>query len=195
MSWTHPYPKLRGLTGGRGRRQSQVAEALAGGGVHLLHRVSYLDSTSSASTGPEADAGPLDAAAERSGSPMEQGTEPDAAGWVSWPVEPGRATAAMRQARAYRSPAFEDDAEGAWSARVDAAVQGMDEVDPAGLDGWMQVHASSRVPHLYEARLVAAWETRQHHDVHSSGAATQREELAASEVPEHLGADDGDAWD
>jgi hypothetical protein len=47
----------------------------------------------------------------------------------------------------------------AWSARVNAAVAGMDVLDPAGLDEWIDTHATSEVPHLVEAGLIAAWET------------------------------------
>ena len=47
----------------------------------------------------------------------------------------------------------------AWSARVQAAVNGMDVVDPGGLDVWMDRHAASEVPHVAEAELVAVWET------------------------------------
>jgi len=47
----------------------------------------------------------------------------------------------------------------AWSARVDAAVAGMDVLDSAGVDEWIGTHATSEVPHLVEAGLVAAWET------------------------------------
>jgi hypothetical protein len=47
----------------------------------------------------------------------------------------------------------------AWSARVDAAVAGMDVLDQAGVDAWITTHAASPEPHVAEAGLVAAWET------------------------------------
>jgi hypothetical protein len=47
----------------------------------------------------------------------------------------------------------------AWSFRVDAAVAGMDVLDPSGVDEWMNTHAASAEPHVAEAGLVAAWET------------------------------------
>jgi hypothetical protein len=57
-------------------------------------------------------------------------------------------------------PVEESEAGEAWSHRVDAAVHGFDAVDPATLDVWMQAHADSSEPHLREADLVAAWESR-----------------------------------
>ena len=45
----------------------------------------------------------------------------------------------------------------------------MDAVDEAGMDEWIQEHATSSSPNLHEARLVAAWET--HQDYATSDAA------------------------
>jgi hypothetical protein len=47
----------------------------------------------------------------------------------------------------------------AWSARVDAAVAGMDVLDSSGVDEWINTHSASAEPHMAEAGLVAAWET------------------------------------
>ena len=51
----------------------------------------------------------------------------------------------------------------AWAARVQAAFESMDVLDPAGLDAWTETHATSSEPHLAEAALVAVWE---HHLTH-----------------------------
>jgi hypothetical protein len=95
----------------------------------------------------------------------------DAAGIVSEPDGSGRSVVsglgwlvapqvcATAEAQAFAFTGEKTAAELAWSARVDAAVQGMDVLDPAGLDEWMATHAESSVPHLAEAGLVAAWET------------------------------------
>jgi hypothetical protein len=191
MSWTHPHPRLRGIGVGRARR-SEIVAALNGDGGHLLDRVSYLDRSahSAQDESTPAVAGPADNETDHAEHTTAASDQPGT-GWASWPVDPGRATAALKQSRAYRSPIFEDDAEHAWSTRVDEALHGMDQVDSAGLDGWMQIHATSRVPHLYEARLVAAWETRQLADSDASTGAAA--ELPATESVSQ--AQDGDAWE
>lgn len=56
---------------------------------------------------------------------------------------------------------LESPAEAAWSARVDAAVDGFEVLAPTDLNVWMQAHADAARPHLFEALLVAAWETLQ----------------------------------
>jgi hypothetical protein len=89
---------------------------------------------------------------------------------LGWALSPSVFEDACAQAVPY---AGDQTADGrAWSARVDAAVAGMDVIDPAGLDTWMDTHAASDVPHLVEAGLVAAWET------HVRGLFEPNDELA-----------------
>jgi hypothetical protein len=86
--------------------------------------------------------------------------EPAPGGFASglgWLLSPSVFDDALRQARPYTGDVQAVDR--AWSARVDAAVQGMDVLDPAGLDEWIAAHAESAAPHLAEAALVAVWET------------------------------------
>lgn len=107
-----------------------------------------------------------------------------AAAWDAWPVN----TAAFAEALAAAERFTEHEATlttaPPWSARVDAAVHGMDTVDPAGLDAWMQVHADSARPELDEARLVAAWETHQDAATDTADAATATEATEAAEAAE-----------
>jgi hypothetical protein len=91
-------------------------------------------------------------------------TDEDAAGapvallsGLGWVLAPGVLADARTQARPFTGD--EQAADRAWAARVDAAVQGMDVMDPDGLDTWMASHAKSTTPHLSEAALVTAWET------------------------------------
>ncbi len=87
--------------------------------------------------------------------------------WDAWPVDAarfGEATATARRAAGDALGASEVGQQ--WSARVDDALHGLDALDPSRLDAWMQAHAESPVPEVYEARLVAAWES--HADVGSS---------------------------
>ena len=79
----------------------------------------------------------------------------DGLGWV---YDPDVLTDARDQALPFRGDTTAH--EKAWAARVDAAVAGMDVMDPAGLDAWMASHAKAPEPHLAEAALVAVWETR-----------------------------------
>ena len=74
-----------------------------------------------------------------------------------WPMDAAVLADAMTQTRPFAGDRAASDR--AWSARVDAAVQGMDVLDPAALDGWIERHAASAEPHLAEAELVAVWET------------------------------------
>jgi hypothetical protein len=109
------------------------------------------------------------------------------------------------QAQAVPYAGDESASDRAWSARVDAAVAGMDVLDPAGVDEWMNEHAESEVPHQVEAGLVAAWETHiralydsaepdgltdQHHDTnadtHDSGASAELGEAAVVEDVEEF---------
>jgi hypothetical protein len=76
---------------------------------------------------------------------------------LGWAVAPSVYADARAQAVPYAGDQTATDR--AWAARVDTAVQGMDVLDPDGLDTWMDTHAASSVPHLAEAGLVAAWET------------------------------------
>jgi hypothetical protein len=82
------------------------------------------------------------------------------AAWQDWP----RARHTLAEAMAAAQRFTEDEAVLAtappWSQRVDEAVHGMDAVDRAGMDAWMQAHAESPKPEIHEAYLVAAWETR-----------------------------------
>jgi hypothetical protein len=147
--------------------QLDMAAVLAGDGTHLLHRAPHVGvggslrgrdagDTKAPARGPRArGAGiPAETPAQAEAPLPATGT-----GWASWPVDADRLAEASRSARPYRG--VQDEAERAWSSRVDAAVHGMDGLDRAGLDAWMQAHAASPQPHRYEARLVAAWETRQ----------------------------------
>ena len=87
--------------------------------------------------------------------------------WDAWPVDAGRFGEATTTARRAAGDALGESEVGReWSARVDEAVHGLDAVDPSRMDAWMQAHAESPVPEVYEARLVAAWET--HADAGSS---------------------------
>lgn len=80
--------------------------------------------------------------------------------WDAWPVRSGIFAETSTAARRAASDALGETAPGrTWSSRVDDALHGMDHLDPAGLDEWMQTHATSPTPEIYEARLVAAWET------------------------------------
>ena len=86
--------------------------------------------------------------------------EASAAIWDAWPVDPGRFGEATTTARRAAGDALGETEIGReWSSRVDEAVHGLDAVDPSRMDAWMQAHAESPVPEVYEARLVAAWET------------------------------------
>jgi hypothetical protein len=80
--------------------------------------------------------------------------------WGAWPVEARLFAEAMWAARRFRG-ADVTPAERAWSARVDQALAGLDALDAAGVDDWMAVHATAAAPELFEARLVAAWDTHQ----------------------------------
>jgi hypothetical protein len=80
--------------------------------------------------------------------------------WEAWPVDARLFAEAMWAARRFRG-ADVTPAERAWSARVDEALAGLDDLDLAGVDDWMAVHATAAAPELFEARLVAAWDTHQ----------------------------------
>ena len=91
----------------------------------------------------------------------------------SWPMDAAVLADAMTQTRAFAGDHAAADR--AWSARVDAAVQGMDALDPDALDDWIEQHAGSTEPHLHEAELVAVWETAVR-DVHADEQADADEE-------------------
>jgi hypothetical protein len=88
------------------------------------------------------------------------GTSRAAEVWDAWPVDARAFAEATAAAERFTSEEVALATAPPWSSRVDAAVHGMDAADPDGMDAWMQAHADSPAPHLYEARLVAAWETR-----------------------------------
>jgi hypothetical protein len=109
------------------------------------------------------------------------------------------------QAQAVPYTGDESATDRAWSARVDAAVAGMDVLDPAGVDEWMNEHAASEAPHQVEASLVAVWETHiralydsaepdgltGHHEPtsqasHDSGTSAELDEAAQVEDVEEL---------
>jgi hypothetical protein len=102
-----------------------------------------------------------------------------------WPIVPGVFADAAAQAVPFQGETT--GSERAWSARVDAAVQGMDVLDPTGLDQWMQAHADSPQPHQAEATLVAAWETWLRTD---DAPTLLRPAAEAGDI-----ADDGDDWE
>jgi hypothetical protein len=189
--------------------QLDIAAALAGDVTHLLHRAPYIGlggsrrgrvtcgRGGSASAGGQRPAGsgtPAEAPARVEILARAEAPAPaTGTGWAAWPVDADRHAEASRSARRYDG--VEDEAERAWSSRVDAAVHGMDDADRAGLDAWMQAHAASPVPHLYEARLVAAWETRQNTpttDDAADSSAGVRDGLAAADRGEAPGVS---CWD
>lgn len=82
---------------------------------------------------------------------------PAAVAGLGWVVSPEIYADAQVQAVPFTGDHTASDR--AWSARVDAAVAGMDVLDQAGVDAWITTHAASAEPHVAEAGLVAAWET------------------------------------
>lgn len=98
-----------------------------------------------------------------------------------WPVDVDVHADARAQARPFTGDDMNAE-DRAWSARVDAAVQGMDIVDPVGLDAWMQGHADSATPHVDEAELVAVWET--HVRDHCANAEASADEQTDEQVAE-----------
>jgi hypothetical protein len=109
------------------------------------------------------------------------------AGWQGWP----RARHTLAEAVAAAERFTEDEAALAtappWSQRVDEAVHGMDAVDRAGMDAWMQAHAESTKPEIHEAYLVAAWETRRDQLAHDAD-----EDVEPAAEAHHD--DDADGW-
>lgn len=105
----------------------------------------------------------------------------------AWATDPAIHADAVAQAIPYtESSLVPDGAERAWSARVQAAVDGMDVTDPTGLDAWMQAHAESTEPHMQEAALVAAYET----EVRDSITALEASWQASMDAAElHVGDD------
>ena len=80
-----------------------------------------------------------------------------AVGGLGWPVSSDIYADAQAQAVPFTGDTTATDR--AWSFRVDAAVAGMDVLNPATVDEWIETHAAAAEPHLTEAGLVAAWET------------------------------------
>ena len=78
-------------------------------------------------------------------------------GGLGWPVSSDIYADAQAQAVPFTGDKTATDR--AWSFRVDAAVAGMDVLNSATVDGWIETHATAAEPHLAEAGLVAAWET------------------------------------
>ena len=81
--------------------------------------------------------------------------------WDAWPVRAeifGEASVTGR--RVADDPMGLTDDGRAWGVRVDTAVNGFDQYDRAKVDDWINIHAGSVTPELYEARIVAAWESR-----------------------------------
>jgi len=92
-------------------------------------------------------------------TPVSAATNHDV--WDVWPVRAeifGEASVTAR--RVADDPMGLTDDGRAWSDRVDAAVQGYTTHDPGALTAWMGAHAASVTPELYEARIVAGWESR-----------------------------------
>ncbi len=90
----------------------------------------------------------------------------------TWPMDAAVLADALTQTRPFAGDHTASDR--AWSARVDAAVQGMDALDQVARDGWIEDHAVSDEPHLLEAELVAVWETAvrdAHQDDHTDEGA------------------------
>lgn len=83
-----------------------------------------------------------------------------------WPIDAAVLADAVTQTRPFTGDHTASDR--AWSARVDAAVQGMDALDQGALDDWIEQHADVAEPHLHEAELVAVWETAVR-DAHADG--------------------------
>ena len=82
-----------------------------------------------------------------------------------WSKDPAVLEDARSQAFEY-NPALQESAqERAWSARLDAALEGMAVLAPDTVTAWIEHHAESAVPHLDEADLVAGWETHVRDDV------------------------------
>jgi hypothetical protein len=110
---------------------------------------------------------------EAAAEPGYEGTDQAAAVWDLWPVRTAHFQAAVDHAPTGADSAADSVAAEAWAARVADATEAMDERDPGGMQAWRQVHADTDTPHLFEARLVAAWE---------SIRAIEDEDLAAYEA-------------
>ena len=92
-------------------------------------------------------------------SPVAHASSADV--WDGWSVRADTlaetTTAALRAAD---DPMGTTETGRDWSARLDQAVHRLDEIDPDRLDAWIHEHATSASPEIYEARLVAMWESR-----------------------------------
>jgi hypothetical protein len=108
-------------------------------------------------------------------------SESVAVGGTGWPVSSDIYAVAQAQAVPFTGDKTATDR--AWSFRVNAAVAGMDVLNPTAVDGWIDTHAAAAEPHLAEAGLVAAWET------HVRGL------FYTTAIPEAQATDDVDSWD
>jgi hypothetical protein len=88
-------------------------------------------------------------------TPGLEGTEAAAGVWDLWPVEAARFKDAVDHAPDQAGGVIDDE----WNQRVQRARAILTERDPGGVQAWDQVHADADAPHLFEARLLAAFET------------------------------------